>query len=351
MDILHSTRNYEKWMADHTPVVKADLRYKHEQMRASVFAFLRGTFYRWVQLWDEHCSDLSRAPRVLGVGDLHVENFGTWRDSEGRLIWGLNDFDEACELPYTNDLVRLATSAHVAIKAEHLMIRRREACDLILEGYREMLQKGGRPFVLDEEHQFLRSIALAVLRDPVHFWGKMRKLPKFKGTISQDKRQALELFLPKPISPYGVVTRRAGFGSLGRVRLVAIGDWRGGLVAREIKAFLPSAWNLQKSLYSEIIARSVRVPDPFVRIFGNWIVRRLAPDCSRIELSTLPKKRDEARLLHAMGCETANIHLSSPQAIKRVQRDLDKRPASWLHDASKSMTKALIKDWKTFTEK
>jgi uncharacterized protein (DUF2252 family) len=24
-----------------------------------------------------------------------VENFGAWRDVEGRLIWGINDFDEA----------------------------------------------------------------------------------------------------------------------------------------------------------------------------------------------------------------------------------------------------------------
>ena len=53
---------------------------------------------------------------MLGVGDLHVENFGTWRDAEGRLIWGINDFDEACPMPYTIDLVRLAASADLAIK-------------------------------------------------------------------------------------------------------------------------------------------------------------------------------------------------------------------------------------------
>ena len=40
------------------------------------------------------------------MGDLHVENFGTWLDSRERLVWGMNDFDEACELPFTSDLVR-----------------------------------------------------------------------------------------------------------------------------------------------------------------------------------------------------------------------------------------------------
>ncbi len=33
--------------------------------------------------------------QVLAVGDLHVNSFGTWRDAEGRLCWGLDDFDEA----------------------------------------------------------------------------------------------------------------------------------------------------------------------------------------------------------------------------------------------------------------
>ena len=50
---------------------------------------------------------------VLAIGDLHLENFGTWRDAEGRLVWGINDFDEAWALPYTNDLIRLATSARM----------------------------------------------------------------------------------------------------------------------------------------------------------------------------------------------------------------------------------------------
>ena len=54
------------------------------------------------------------APRVLSVGDLHLENFGTWRDADGRLAWGVNDFDEAAVMPYVLDLVRLATSIQLA---------------------------------------------------------------------------------------------------------------------------------------------------------------------------------------------------------------------------------------------
>jgi transposase len=72
---------------------------KHKQMRKSPFLFFRGTFYRWAQLWPEVCANLRDAPKVLAVGDLHVGSFGTWRDTEGRLSWGVDDFDES--YPYS----------------------------------------------------------------------------------------------------------------------------------------------------------------------------------------------------------------------------------------------------------
>jgi uncharacterized protein (DUF2252 family) len=45
------------------------------------------------------CADIARVTTVLAVGDLHADNFGTWRDREGRLIWGINDFYDAYLLP------------------------------------------------------------------------------------------------------------------------------------------------------------------------------------------------------------------------------------------------------------
>ena len=103
-------------------VVDAHLRRKHEAMRGDAFGFLRGTFYRWAQLWPRVCPDLQGAPRVLAVGDCHVNSFGTWRDAEGRLGWGVDDFDEAYPLPYANDLVRLAASAKIVIDCEQLRL-------------------------------------------------------------------------------------------------------------------------------------------------------------------------------------------------------------------------------------
>ena len=119
MNIKKATEAYEAWLGKQLPLLPADLRLKHQRMAESPFPFLRATFYRWAQLWPQVCPELKTAPAVLGVGDLHVENFGTWRDREGRLTWGINDFDEACPLPYPNDLVRLAVSALLAVNENH----------------------------------------------------------------------------------------------------------------------------------------------------------------------------------------------------------------------------------------
>jgi uncharacterized protein (DUF2252 family) len=80
VDIRRATRLYERWLGQHVELVRPDLAHKHEMMAAGAFQFFRATFYRWMQLWPEACPNLAGAPVVLSVGDLHVENFGTWRD-------------------------------------------------------------------------------------------------------------------------------------------------------------------------------------------------------------------------------------------------------------------------------
>jgi uncharacterized protein (DUF2252 family) len=126
MNIFKATEHFESWLAKEIPLVRQDLSLKHARMAEEAFSFFRATFYRWLQHWPEVCKDAAKAPAVLGVGDLHIENFGTWRDQEGRLIWGVNDLDEAWPAAYTLDLVRLVASAYMAIKEEHLCLTKRK---------------------------------------------------------------------------------------------------------------------------------------------------------------------------------------------------------------------------------
>jgi hypothetical protein len=355
MNVVKASRHFEDWLGAHTDLVKKDVRLKHANMKADVFPFLRATYYRWAQVWPEVCPDLSKAPQVLAVGDLHVENFGTWRDVEGRLIWGVNDFDEAHPMSYANDLVRLAVSAHLAAEQGHLPLERKDICDAIIEGYRESLQQQGLPFVLGENNDWLRQIAESELRDPVHFWAKMDALPTVKEEIPISALDALDHLMPAKDLNYRLARRVAGLGSLGHARYVAIAKWNGGRIAREAKALVSSACYWAKDhegpseiLYQTIISRAVRCPDPFVQLRGRWIVRRLSPHCSRIELATLKAQGKELRLLRAMGWETANIHLGTRTARQPILRHLKKQKPKWLHAATEAMLNAVHDDWKTW---
>jgi hypothetical protein len=372
-DIVRVTKRYEQWLAARLPLIKADLELKHRAMSAGPFPFLRGTFYRWAGRWDSLLETVADAPRVLAVGDLHVDNFGTWRDAEGRLIWGVNDFDEAWPLPYTNDLVRLATSALIAIEFDDLKIDPKDAAAAIEDGYRESLSAGGHAYVLAEGHTALRELAVYRLHDPERFWGRLESLTTTRGAVPATAGQALEQALPERGLERRIVHRVAGVGSLGRQRFVALAQWRGGRVAREAKALAPSAcvfartggggrrvssgtllraiWALTGSArrihYETMLQHGVRCPDPCVSVVGAWLVRRLAPDCARIPLNDLPKKRHEAELLHAMGGETANIHLGSLDA-RQLRDDLKRREKRWLYDAASRMARDVGKDWRVW---
>jgi uncharacterized protein (DUF2252 family) len=357
MNIVKATKKYEEWFSAHAIVVQSDLRLKHRRMAEQVFPFFRATFYRWMQVWPEVCPENDKAPRLLAVGDLHVENFGTWRDVEGRLVWGVNDFDEAFPLPYTIDLVRLAASAMLAVEAGHAAVKPREICDEVLGGYTEALTDRGKPFVLEEEYPWLRQVAVTTLRDPEHFWKKMTTLQPVRGEIPQSASRALEQALPGRGLQYRVFHRVAGLGSLGRQRFVALAEFEGAKVAREAKALLPSAvrWargerGPAKNFYEAITDRAVRCADPFLFVRKKWIVRRLSPYCSRIELTMLPANREDCRLLSSMGYETGNIHLGTPQAIKRVQKHLKQQKAGWLLKAASDMVKAVKKDWQAWRD-
>jgi uncharacterized protein (DUF2252 family) len=92
----------------------AAFRVKFRKMAATAFAFYRGTaclFYHDLQHEQKGGPYLDeRTSRVWIHGDLHAENFGTYMDSQGRLIFNVNDFDEAYVGPFTWDVKRFSAS-------------------------------------------------------------------------------------------------------------------------------------------------------------------------------------------------------------------------------------------------
>ncbi|MEO5661903.1 MAG: DUF2252 domain-containing protein [Nocardioides sp.] len=97
------------------PLMRADpvaFRAKYRKMALDPHAFYRGSaclFYNDVTAeendWARH-----GAERIWIHGDLHVENFGTYLNSDGRLVFDINDFDEAYLGRFVWDLQRFAAS-------------------------------------------------------------------------------------------------------------------------------------------------------------------------------------------------------------------------------------------------
>lgn len=351
MNAVDATEAYESWLGRQIELVPKDLERKHKRMRESPFVFLRASHYLWLQRIDELAPELE-APRVGCIGDLHVENFGTWRDAEGRLVWGVNDFDESEQLPYTFDLARLATSAVLAIDDEKLHIDPDDACAAIARGYAASLDTGGRPFVLaGDDKEVARLVAAALAPGPARWWkdfeNDLKKPLPDHDRVPPAAREALAAVLPDPDWAFELHRRVAGVGSLGRLRIVLVGDHDGAPAARELKQLAPPAgvWLGRPATAGVQLADAVRAADPYLDVRGGWVARRLAPDCVKLELSAPEGRAGEERLLERMGAETANVHLASADAVAAVQADLERQPRRWLERAASRLARAMRDDW------
>jgi uncharacterized protein (DUF2252 family) len=351
-----ATQAYVAWMTLYFAPDQQGLKLKRAKMQESPFAFLRGAFYRWPHHFAAAPDEVRSAPSFLIVGDIHLENFGTWRDAEGRLVWGVNDFDEAAELPFTSDLVRLAASAALEAGRQEFQLSANEAADTILEGYWAHLRYGPDPFILEDRHAWLRDLAAASGETARKHWRKLLNQESVdEQEIPAEARDLLRSNLPKDAAPIRFFRRKAGLGSLGRPRFVAVVEWNGGLVAREAKAVIPSAVSMSSTAVYDPASHSrravqaaCRAPDPALHIAERWVVRRLSPEARKVEIDEIEHAPDQKHLLHAMGRELANVHLGSAGGSGSIRSYLETLPDNWLRTASSLAAGRVRDDYKVF---
>jgi hypothetical protein len=239
----------------------------------------------------------------------------------------------------------------LAIDQDHLKIRGKTAYRAIMEGYREGIACGGRPFVIGEEHRWFKPILDNPLRDPGLFWDKLRNLPKERAVLPTEAKKVIIDMMPDGDIPFRLHHRVAGLGNLGKPRYTAIAEWHGGPVAREAKALTISAaaWasgNMHGPFYADILGRSIRSADPYLKVYGPWLVRRLSPDCRRLEVASISRVKDEEWLLHAMGFETANVHLGTASAWRSITKHLKDYSKNGIRESAVAMKELLEKDYR-----
>ena len=355
MSILEDTEAYESWLATQCEVVEKDLARKHERMRKNPFVFLRATYYRWARCIEKICTELVDAPSVLCVGDIHLENFGTWHDADGRWVWGVNDFDEAAVMPYAFDLVRLTASIQLA---PQMKMAGHDAADAILEGYREGLRQPG-PALLDEQEIWIRSYVKCADDCRRKFWKDIEALKA--ANPSPLMRKLLIASLPGKAEETAFFRRTAGGGSLGRPRFVVVATWRGGRVVREAKALVASAWDWshgktpQQHKFLDLSTGTYRSPDPYLRVEPdgagtNFVFRRLSADSRKIDLDDdAANLKDEQ--LRAMGADLASVHAATRDAGGAITADLKARRRGWLHESARAAREAIEKDFDVWCRK
>ncbi len=352
MSFVEVNSAYESWLKSRCDIQQDELDRKHDKkMSKVVFSFLRATFFRWAGEIEAICPELKKAPAVLSVGDTHIENFGTWRDGEGRLVWGVNDFDDASLIPYPFDLVRLATSARVS---PQMAVGSAATANAILRGYDRGLANP-RPTLLDEQEVWMRPLVACSDVDRADFWAEVDKLPTTKPP--KEVARSLKDCLPNGAAIERFCKRTKGAGSLGRRRYVVVAGWRGGRIVREAKALVPSAWDWahqragSKSRFLELANGRFRSPDPFLTVQGGFVLRRIAADARKVELEQGQGARSLRRpLLEAMGFDVGAIHAANKGAAAAIRADLARRPAGWLSKAARAAAAAVAEDFQEWQQ-
>lgn len=120
---------------------------KFRFMCENMFRFYRGS----VPIFFEDLAaskKLNKAPLAWICGDMHLENFGSYKGENGLVYFDLNDFDEAVLAPASWEPVRLVTSIFIAFAS--LKIGKAKAmhmAKLFLKSYSETLIAGKPGFV------------------------------------------------------------------------------------------------------------------------------------------------------------------------------------------------------------
>ncbi|MFF0264541.1 DUF2252 family protein [Kribbella sp. NPDC004536] len=322
-----STAAYEKWLAARIPVVPEDLAVKHKELAADPLRFLRGTYYLWLERVAVLAPSVLDGPQVPTVGDLHVQNFGTWLDHRGVRRWGVNDFDELAWGPPGIDLLRLAVSA---VLTPEVTISPKRICRVLLDEW--LTAKPGPAVDLaDAGAKHLRALVPKPMRAE-RYYGKLKDGPAADPSVLPAAvRKAVTV--PDP----SWHRRLAGTGSLGHPRLVAVG----ADIAREVKVVGPPTCEyvdvgLQPDdlLYGRILS-TVRGPDPMRRIDG-WQLRALSPDVERITIESLRPRAVEL-VLTSMARAAADVHGALPHHLKDARRYVGALPSGWLLEATERL--------------
>ncbi len=388
MDVVQQIRDFN---AGREP---ERLALKYSKMHSDPFVFLRGTCHLFYDRLP-YKGLFKSAPLVWSCGDLHLENFGSYK-GEGRLAYfDINDFDEGILAPASWDVVRMLTSLRVA--APSLSIKKGEARDLcttFLDAYGSALAQGKTYWVDPRTADGLVKDLLDGLRDRKRGdFIKSRTLDKGKKrVIKVDGQKALAAikadykkvedfmadFAKEQTDPgffkvLDVARRIAGTGNLGVERYVILVRGKGspdGHYLLDLKASAPSSltrhalvkqpkFKSEAHRIVELQRRLQAVPVAFLQpvLIGRqaYVLRELQPSEDRVSLDGARQSKEDVKgVIATMGRMVAWGQLRSAGrqgsaiADELIDYAKGKKWQNQLLESSHDLAKQTMRDAATF---
>jgi uncharacterized protein (DUF2252 family) len=318
-------------------------------LRADPFAFFRGTcpmFYRTLAL----PSSLKASPRILACGDLHLENFGSYKGDNRLVYFDLVDFDESCVAPVACELVRFLAS--ILIAAEPLKIADANASEMVdqfIETYAANVMAAKprwieRSLATGPVKKLLQSVKSRhrcdqIKERTVRKAGKTRFVIDGKKTLlasPQDRARAESILAayastqqsPAFFAPVDIARRISGNGSLGVERYVALVRGKGSVDGQylvDIKFATGSAlaeniglaqphWKSEAERVVSIQRISQAISPELLGSVGmgkrSYVIKELQPTADRVNLAALGGKSGPLNdVIRTMAGTTAWAHL------------------------------------------
>lgn len=374
------------------------LAMKLQKMRSNPFIFLRGTCHLFYDALPRH-EIFSHAPVTWICGDLHLENFGSYKGDNRLAYFDINDFDEAVLAPCTWDLVRFLVSVQLGM--QDLSVNEREIgllCQTFVDAYSAALHEGKARWIERETatglvEDLLQNLSL---RSRQKFLDS-RTEPKARGhhrAIRCDGRKALpandadririEALLstlshtrenPDFYRVIDVARRIAGTGSLGVARYIILVEGKGSPDANyllDLKEAVPSSllpclktrqpvWRSEAERVVTLQNRMQAISMAFlhaVEMDGKcYILRGLQPSEDRVDLSAWNGRlRRLEEVMISMGQLTAWAHLRSGGRQGSANADVligfaqDKAWHRSLLEVATQCTARVTLDWKTYAD-
>ena len=324
------------------------LQLKYKAMAENPFRFFRGTcglFYE--ELSKQY--PFPSSPAVWACGDLHIENFGSYKGSTRLVYFDLNDFDEALLAPALWEICRLTASVQVAADEIGFSTKEKEQLiNTLLYYYKHVLKKG-KPIVIEREvskglikrlinkvgdrkdTELLKKRTDSENPDKLLISDKLFSLPKVeKKALINSFNQWLTDNLHKKLRATDAGFRIAGTGSIGVKRYLLLLEHADNTEKKllvDVKQALASAVstyiNIAQPAWSGEAARIISVQEmmqhvspAFLSAFqydDKWfVVKELQPTTDKVNIALAIKQPTQVEdYISNLGMLTASAQLRS----------------------------------------